>query len=215
MSNRTVGSCGDCRGWIPAFAGMTPRVLDGRCHARADDTLTVGDFNDEDVSVNEDVADTGRRQGPPSSSSPRRAEGTLTAGTRSPLDWDLVRIDFEGDEKTSWRICREYGIPPAELARHARKAKWNTKHRDAGLDRTILIQLLFGILDREIGKLEKSEMSETTDRVASGLGRLATSMERLIELENRAGTGSTPEQTKEMQDIRRKLARRIDRLAKR
>jgi hypothetical protein len=172
--------------------------------------------------VSESVAEGSELSGPPPQTPPVEGEGNPTEGSvrleplaKSPLDWDLVRIDFEGDEKTSWAICREYGIHPAELARHAKKAKWTTKHREAGLDRTILIQLLFGILDREISKLEKHDMAETAEKTASGLGRLATTMERLIDLENRAGTGSTPEQTKEMQDIRRKLARRIDRLAKR
>ena len=170
----------------------------------------------------ENVADIGDGAEPPPLSPPRRGEGNPTEnplalgtnypGAQSPLDWEKVRVDFEGDEKTIWAICREYGIHIAVLGRHAKAARWNTQHRGTGIERARLVQMLFSILAREISNVEKQDMTEAGEKALTVLGRLATATERLIELENRAGPATAPEQAKEIQDIRRKLARRIDRL---
>jgi hypothetical protein len=126
--------------------------------------------------------------------------------------WDAVRKDFESDGLTDAGLCRKHNVDHDELWQHARKNKWRTEHRENGLDRIILIRLLFGLLERHIQKLEKVEMTEVSEKEAAVLGKLVSTMDKLIEIEGRTGRTTGPRETREMQDLRNKLARRIDRL---
>jgi hypothetical protein len=126
--------------------------------------------------------------------------------------WDRVRADFEGDGVTEAGICRRYGITHDELWLRAAKNKWKREHRLNGLDRVILIRQMFGLLETHIVKLETTEMTEVGDKETAVLGKLVSTLDKLIEIEGRAGAKTGPEDAKEMRDIRNKLARRIDRL---
>jgi hypothetical protein len=167
--------------------------------------------------VGESVADTGDDEAPPPLSPPRRGEEDLTDEPRqnTKIDrskWDAVRADFESEELTEAGICSKYGVRRDELWRRARTNRWRTVHREGGLDRLILIRQLFGVLERHIRKLEETEMTEVGEKETTVLGKLVSTMDKLIEIEGRAGRGNGPEETREMEDIRNKLARRIDRL---
>ena len=166
----------------------------------------------------ENVADTGDGAEPPPLSPPRRGEGNPTEGIaagRASIEsgrWDAIRSDFEGDTLTEAGICRKHGVTRDELWTKARRNKWRVGHRENGLDRLILIRQVFGVLERHIQILEEVEMTEVGETETTVLGRLVSTLDRLIEIEGRAGGKSGPEETREMQDIRNKLARRIDRL---
>jgi hypothetical protein len=127
------------------------------------------------------------------------------------LNWELVRLDFEGDRVSSWEICRKYGLSPATLTRRAKEARWGAKHRNAGLDRDILIAMLFGVLEQQLRKLEVA-VGDVNEKEAAVLGKLVATMEKLIEIEGRTGSKAAPADTREMRDLRNKLASRIDRL---
>lgn len=127
------------------------------------------------------------------------------------IDWDAARRDYESDALTTIGICKKYGIAHDVLAVHARRAKWHTEHRSGGLDRSILIRQLFGVLETQIKHLEGVEMTTTGEKEVAVLGKLAATLEKLIEIDAKA-TIRKPgaAQTKEMQDLRNKLVKRIE-----
>ena len=127
------------------------------------------------------------------------------------LDWDAIRLDYESDALTSIGICRKYGIGHDVLATHARRSKWYGEHRSNGLDRSILIRQLFGVLETQIKHLEGVEMTTTGEKEVAVLGKLAATLEKLLELDSKA-VNKRPDaaQTKEMQDLRNKLIKRLE-----
>lgn len=134
------------------------------------------------------------------------------AGAVAPhIDWDGVRLDYESDALTTVGVCRKYGIGHDVLATHARRCKWHGEHRSNGLDRSILIRQLFGVLEKQIKHLEGVEMTTTGEKEVAVLGKLAATLEKLLELDGKAAT-KRPDaaQTKEMQAFRDKLVKRIE-----
>ncbi len=77
-------------------------------------------------------------------------------------------------------------------------------------DRDILIGLMLGVLERQITHLENVEMTATGDKEVVVLGKLASTLEKLIDIEDRAKAPAG--QGEDMQALRTKLARRIENL---
>lgn len=124
-------------------------------------------------------------------------------------NWDLVAIDYCYPHLTIAALCRKHRITRGELMLRAARHKWKTLRAD-DTDRLILIWMLFGVMERQIGHLEETEMTPSGEKEAAVLGKLATTLEKLIDIEDKskapAGTGEN------MQELRNKLAQRIDNL---
>ena len=124
-------------------------------------------------------------------------------------NWDIVAEDYRWGRLTIPAMCRKHGIARNELLQRASKHKWKTL-RDAGTDREILIGMMLGVLEQQIGHLETIEMTQTGEKEVAVLGKLATTLEKLIDIEDRSkprvGAGEN------MQEIRNKLAQRIENL---
>jgi hypothetical protein len=124
-------------------------------------------------------------------------------------NWDLVAIDYFYPHRTIAALCKKHGITRGELMLRAARHKWKTLRAD-DTDRLILIWMLFGVMERQIGNLEETEMTQSGEKEAAVLGKLATTLEKLIDIEDKskapAGTGEN------MQELRNKLAQRIDNL---
>jgi hypothetical protein len=128
-------------------------------------------------------------------------------------DWDLVRVDYEALGITRAAICRKHGITRAELAAKAKLSRWSAA-RTNDTDRAILIGMMLGVLEAQIGQLEAAaEMTATGDKEVAVLGKLATTLEKLIEIEDKGQGNAAPRRaTADMKALRNKLARRIDQL---
>ncbi len=78
------------------------------------------------------------------------------------------------------------------------------------------VRRLLRLVHAMVGKLEvemkQGKMSELGEKEASILHRLTATMGRLIDLETSAGKTAPRDDTRELQDIRNKLLRRIDEL---
>jgi hypothetical protein len=124
-------------------------------------------------------------------------------------NWDLVAVDYFYDHITIQALCRKHRITRGELLYRAMRHRWKTV-RGNYTDRGILIGMMLGVLELQIGHLEEVEMTKTGEKEVAVLGKLATTLEKLIDIEDKsrrpAGTGEN------MQDIRNKLARRIENL---
>jgi len=136
------------------------------------------------------------------------AAGALSRGADEP-NWDLVQIDYRMARLTIAAICRKHKINRGDLLLRALRHKWPTL-RTGDTDREILIGMMLGVLEIQITHLETVDMTASGDKEVVVLGKLASTLEKLIDIEDRskapAGTGE------DMQALRTKLARRIDSL---
>lgn len=140
-----------------------------------------------------------------------QAESALQAIAPAKLgpNWDIAAEDYYWGRLTIPAVCRKHGISRNELLQRAARHKWKTL-RDNTTDRKILIGMMLGVLEQQVGHLEIIEMTQSGEREVAVLGKLATTLEKLIDIEDRS---KAPAGTAEnMQELRNKLARRIENL---
>jgi hypothetical protein len=70
---------------------------------------------------------------------------------------------------------------------------------------------LFRLLDRHISQLE-SKGTEMSEKEAAALGRVAATLEKLIQIERTSATNKPKAPSKDLQFLRKKIAERIDEL---
>ncbi|HVW94190.1 MAG TPA: hypothetical protein VHB74_16485 [Devosia sp.] len=132
------------------------------------------------------------------------------------VDWDAVRADYESDEGTLDGICLKHGITRSALSYRVRNKLWTPRYRGKGLSRPQIIDRMFRLLERQIIQLEQ-DMKETGEKEVAVLGKLATTLEKLIEIDKaesgkQPGPAKSPAQHKEMEELRNKLAQRLAQL---
>lgn len=130
------------------------------------------------------------------------------------IAWDVIRLQVKLGELTRNRICAEHGITPQRLARHIREKKWDVEGDADAQDRVILVGKLMRALEHEIDRIVENRVIDSDGtRETAMLGRLTTTLDRLITLETRVkGRPPTPKQSKEMTELRAKIAKRLDAL---
>lgn len=129
------------------------------------------------------------------------------------VNWEMVRLQVKLGELTRNRICAEHHITPQRLAKRIREKKWDVEEDATAHDRKIIIEKSLTAVEREIDRLLELEMSGDGERVTALLGRLTTTMDRLIALDTKVtGKKPTPKQSKEMTELRAKIAKRLDAL---
>lgn len=127
--------------------------------------------------------------------------------------WDVVRLQVKAGEKTRNRICHEHGITPQRLARRIKECKWDVEEDATSQDRRILVGELLLATEKQVLHLLDAEMSETGERESALLGRLTTTLDRLIALDTRVSGGpATARRSKEMTELRTRIAKRLDEL---
>ena len=77
----------------------------------------------------------------------------------------------------------------------------------AATRRTMVVRM-FRLMDKVMDNME-ANMSASTDNDVDLLGKLVTTLGKLIDIDRAAGKLAAPRQTKEMLDIRDKLVQRI------
>jgi len=127
---------------------------------------------------------------------------------------EAVRIDYEDDSIAVDDVCQKHGVGLTRL--YAMRDRWNWKGRRKAraANRTVLIGRMFGLLDSQITLLEEN-MKSTGDKEVAVLGNLARTLEKLIDIQDaEKPKRSTKAHSRDMQDIRRQLEKRIDDLTK-
>jgi len=113
---------------------------------------------------------------------------------------------------TRMAICRKFKVSRGELERRIKANKWDAPERDDGRDRGLLLDGLLWALERQIERMGVVELTDA-GKEAAVLQRLSATLEDLMRLGDKSGTGQrTPRQTKEMAELRSKIARRLDEL---
>lgn len=131
---------------------------------------------------------------------------------RPPPDWAAIKLDYEYGAITQGAICDKHGITRGMLTRRARRDLWTLRFATTIPDRATIIRRLFHLLEKQTIQLEE-HMTTTGEKEVAVLGKLASTLEKLIAIDN-AETGSRPGRTedKDMKELRNKLARRIAQL---
>lgn len=132
------------------------------------------------------------------------------------VDWAAVRADYESGEGTVAGISARHGITPSALNWRVRRQLWTPRYRGKGLSRPQIIDRMFRLLERQIIQLEQ-DMKETGEKEVAVLGKLATTLEKLIEIDKAesakmSGSSKSPAQHKDMEELRNKLAQRLAQL---
>ncbi|MDB5623366.1 MAG: hypothetical protein JWR39_1929 [Devosia sp.] len=128
-------------------------------------------------------------------------------------DWAAVRIDYEQLALTRNAVCRKHQISMAQLLERAWKSRWERPDGDL-TDRNILINKLLALLEAQLDQMEQT-MSGAVDKEVNVLGGLAKNLKELIGMQKAERGGKEDDaETREMQEIRRKLAKRINALTK-
>lgn len=128
-------------------------------------------------------------------------------------DWAAIRVDVELGAMTYNAICRKHRVSRGELLRRIRDNRWSVAERDDLASRRIMIDGLFWALERQIDKLGETELGQDVSKEAAVLHRLATTLEKLIEIDT-ASTGRklNPRESREMTQLKTKIAERLDEL---
>lgn len=128
------------------------------------------------------------------------------------IDWAAVRHALDAGELSRVAICRRFGISRGELERRVRDNRWNIPARDDSGDLDIWLDGFFAVLERVLHQMETMEMIDPA-RETAALDRLARTLDNLLGLRERGGSRTEDErETREMQELRKKIARRINEL---
>ncbi len=134
---------------------------------------------------------------------------------KSSYNLEAVREDYEGRVISVSDVAIKHGITLRTLQRLVREEGWRPRSPKT-YDRNDMIMRMFGLLESQIRKLEKTVSTESpTDQVAL-LSRMVNTLDRLIAIKDAETAKHRPPQrsSKAMVDLRVKIADRIAQFAK-
>jgi len=127
-------------------------------------------------------------------------------------DWAAIRTAYETTPERLTQLAARFSVHWQAINARVLKEGW--KQHDAGRsgDRQSLIDRLITMLERQIGYLEAA-MKTSDEKEVTLLGNMARTLEKLIDLDAKvAGKKPDKKRDRELEDIKRKLADRIDQL---
>jgi len=142
----------------------------------------------------------------------------MTEATLQPIDWDAVRLRYEGLEETVVDIARSIGMHQPDLSRHARERGWRLRRARRRSMTTVgaLRRLKLGLQERLSKFDEGTKAIRKGTKAATADARLTNTLlvnfEKVLELEKRHGrpTSAKSHQRGALHDAERhELARRI------
>lgn len=129
----------------------------------------------------------------------------------SEVDWHGLRIAYEARDETEAELRARFGVSEGQLRYRRERENW-VKRSARKIERGTLIAKMMRVLALQLSILEK-QMKEPVDKEAALLGTMAKTMEKLMELE-KADAAQRPAQ-KDLTELRRKVAKRIEQLTRR
>ena len=144
-------------------------------------------------------------------------------GERQPEDvelWGKIKHAYETTDEPGESIAKRFGVTRSALYHRAKRDLWRTRNRSVAVDRPLIIKRMFRLLELQMEDLEgrMQELGKTEGRAGERemtlLGKLAGNLERLIKLDSTVSGNTVRRQrtAKEIADMRKKLARRLDEL---
>jgi len=130
----------------------------------------------------------------------------------APTDWQAVRAEYEANDISVVALAAKHSISATTIQRHAKDGGWIMRNVVRRVDRGAIIARMFRVLERQIIHLEtQTQMTDTGEKEVAVLGKLATTLEKLIDIDT-AAERSRPAQSKDMKALRNELAERIAQL---
>lgn len=128
----------------------------------------------------------------------------------NPPDWAAIRAAYEANRVPVAQIVAEHGISRWRLHEQMRRENWTRRQRRQVSARAMVRRLL-AVLDDRIGRLEDAGGEVAQD--AATLNTMARTLEKLIALEGQQEKKKPdPKRRREIEELRQKLAARIDQL---
>lgn len=137
--------------------------------------------------------------------------GDEGSGSPEP-DWTVIQQEVRAARDTRLTICHRHSISLEVLAEHIRSHKWSVPEDRSVEDRALLVRKLLVGVEQQMEGLKAGAMGETGDKVAT-LQKLTTTLDKLLEIERQVSGNRPPRrQSREMQELRSKIAKRLDEL---
>ncbi len=134
-------------------------------------------------------------------------------GAADDIDWVAARRDYEAGVLTRNAVAAKYGVPRSQVELRAKVNKWKRPYSDI-TDRRILIFKLLALLERQIDQVDE-QMRAGGSREIKVLTDMVRDLDKLIAIEKAEASQQEQEtQSKEMQDLQRKLEKRINAITK-
>ncbi len=140
-------------------------------------------------------------------------EGVISrqVATADPALIEAVRIDYRADEISLVAMQKKHHLTESRLKWMIEQQGW-PRRSPKPLGRARIIARMFRLLEWQIDYLE-TNMKTTGEKEVTVLGRLAGTLGRLIDIENKAGKSKpSARQARDMLDIRNRLIKRIEQL---
>lgn len=129
-----------------------------------------------------------------------------------PVNWPLIRQEYEGRLFQPAMICKRHGITPFQL-RYRRQSEGWLSCRARIVTKADLVARMLKVFDKQIRKLEAA-VNEPIDKQANVLATMTKTLDKLVEM-GAAERNVEPPTRKDMADLRDKLAKRIDQFKQR
>lgn len=135
--------------------------------------------------------------------------------TDDPLyDWEAIRAEYEDRKVTVTDLMVRHKISRTRLYGEAARRGWKLRRPGAVASRRTLIYRMRRMLELQIAHMEM-HMTGFDEKEVALLGNMARTLEKLVELDEKGQTKkSENKRSKEMTQLRKKLADRIDHLKK-
>ena len=128
-------------------------------------------------------------------------------------DWVAARADYESNNGTLDEVCARHNTTRSRLARRKTQESWAPRRIGVQAGRQQIINRMFRLLEKQVRTQEVKEVKEVGEKEVAVLGKLASTLEKLIDIDNAEPKVAGPRvKSEEMKELRHKLAQRIARL---
>jgi hypothetical protein len=146
------------------------------------------------------------------------SENDLTRATGQALpsdaDWTSIQLAYEGSNETLPQMAARFGVTRSAISWRARHHGWVMRNRPAGISGLSLVGRMYRLIERQLVQMERAK-GPMSEKDAAVLVRMATTVDRLMEVEANAPDKPSKvaaKETREMQEIRKTIARRLEQL---
>jgi hypothetical protein len=128
------------------------------------------------------------------------------------VNWVTVRAEYEANKEPVLAICAKYGVTYGAISWRVKRELWTPRKTTSRVGRPQIIRRMFRVLELQLLALE-GNMDHSGEKEVAVLGKLASTLEKLIDIDNAATAAAKPRaQRKDIEELRHKLAQRIAQL---
>src|SRR5262249_29150811 len=100
------------------------------------------------------------------------------------VDWRAVRRGYEGSDENLRQLAARYNTTRGQIQKHKVAEGWAPRRVGVRASRQQIINRMFLLVERQIRGMEMKDTTQTSDAEVAVLGKLASTLEKLIEIDN-------------------------------